>query len=148
MTRIGYAVTIALMGVSLVALIVCSVRQRRGGKDLSTRPAGSLKMTRWRGEPRMEVKCVEGEPVVFHTAEERFAVCKASMEIGAEQMEERGFDLRDKRHRAAAEAYYKKELAYILADQLLAAGAIRYERSENTLRAVLRASVPTGSVKE
>ena len=40
MTRIGYAVTIALMGVSLVALIVCSVRQRRGGKDLSTRPAG------------------------------------------------------------------------------------------------------------
>lgn len=143
MTRIGYAVTIALMGVSLIALIVCSVRQRQGGKDLSTRPSGSLKMTRGRS-----LETVSGEPVVFRRLDEHFVVCKASMECGFEQMEERGFDPKDKRHRAAAEAYYKKELAYILADQLLAAGAIRYERSENTLRAVLRASVPTGSVKE
>ena len=139
MTRIGYAVMIALMGVSLIALIVCSVRQRRpnaGGKDLSTRPAGSLKMTRERN-----LETVSGEPVVFRRLDEHFVVCKASMECGSEQMEERGFDPKDKRHREQAAGYFRKELAYILADQMMAAGAIRYEVSGGVLRAKVRAEV-------
>ena len=137
MTRIGYAVMIALMGVSLIALIVCSVRQRKDGLPRAARGP--------RNDAKGKLPTVSGEPVFFRTAEMRFVNCKASMETGIEQMEERGFDPRDMQHRAAAEAYYKKELAYILADQLLAAGAIRFEQSENTIRAKLRAVIEGGA---
>ena len=135
MTRIGYAVTIALMGVSLVALIVCSVRQRKG-------PSQALRASSpQRGEPRMAVKCVEGEPVVFRRLDEHYVSCRASGELSRDRIEAMGFDPADPLQRARALQETKKELAYILADQMLEAGAIRYEMSGGVLRAKVRAAV-------
>lgn len=136
MTRTGYICMIVIMLVSAGGMIVCGLKNR----DKPLRHSGTSPCRGGR-----ELPTVTWEPVVFRSLEERYVSCRASVEVGAEQMEERGFDPRDKRHRAAAEAYYKKELAYILADQLLDAGAIRYELSGGVLRAKVRAAVEGGA---
>lgn len=137
MTRIGYAVMIALMGVSLIALIVCSVRQRKDGLPRAARGH--------RNGAKGQLPTVSGEPVVFRRLDEHFVVCKASMECGFEQMEERGFDPKDKRHREQAAGYFRKELAYQLADLLLEQGGIRFQLEGNIYRAELKAVLPERS---
>ena len=129
MTRTGCICMIVLMAAALLGLILCSTRQRKAGKP---RPAAGERET------------VTGEPVIFRTAELRFANCKASMELSKGGIEARGFSL-DKDGLASAGRYMRKEMAYLLADQALEAGAIRFEVRDGTLRAELRAVIQEGS---
>ena len=129
MTRTGCVCMIVLMAAALLGLILCATRQRKAGKP---RPAAGERET------------VTGEPVIFRTAELRFANCKASMELSKNGIEARGFSL-DKDGLASAGRYMRKELAYLLADQALEAGAIRFEVRDGTIRAELRAVIPEGS---
>ena len=129
MTKTGCICMIILMAAALLGLILCSTRQRKARK------------------PRLaagERETVTGEPVIFRTAELRFANCKASMELSKDGIEARGFSL-DKDDLAGAGRYMRKELAYLLADQALEAGAIHFEVRDGTLRAELRAVIQEGN---
>ena len=117
MTRAGYAALIILGVVSLIGLIVCSVKQQRQIGRPSKAPAGR--------DPKEPT--VVGEPVRFRCADMRFVTCKASGDIRTD---------------FADLPYTKRELAYLLADQLMDQGAIRYSRSGDTVRAELRAVLP------
>ena len=119
---------IILMSAALLGLILCSISQRKARKPRHS--AG-------------ESGTIIGEPVIFRTADLRFANCKASMELSKANIEARGFAM-DRDGLAGAGRYMRKELAYLLADQALQAGAIRFEVSGGTIRAALRAVIPEG----
>lgn len=100
------------------------------------------------GVPGAGLPTVTGEPVIFRRAETRVLTCKSSMDIGPGRLEERGFDSRSKGQREAAALYFKKELAYRLADQLIEAGGIEYEiggrygQDGSTIRATVKVELP------
>lgn len=116
MTTCGMAWTAALVLLALGALGVCSVRP---GDGPGRRAVGSRRAAPTPGKPE------EGtEPRRFRCGELRLIDCRAS----------------GQRHVLGAEDdYTRKELAYVLADQLIEAGAIRYSVSGDQMRAELRA---------
>lgn len=73
------------------------------------------------------------EPVKFRTAELSFVNCWASMDRRPFDRELYGLRELD---------YERKELAYLLADQLLASGGIAFREEGSVLRAELRAVMP------
>lgn len=114
MTRAGYIALALIMAASLIGLIICSVKQRREAKP---NPGPSLR------DPGLPT--VMDEPLRFRCADLRIVTCKASGDF-----------------RNADPRYMRKELAYLLADQLIDQGAIRYTQSGTAMRAELRAVLP------
>jgi hypothetical protein len=131
MTRAGYIALALIMAASLIGLIICSVKQQRQ----SGRTSDSAR--RNPGEPT-----VIGEPVRFRCADLCFVWCRASRELRQSDLAFSGLRLDDPDDFAKAVQYYQKDLAYILADQLLDKGGIRFVREGATLRAELRAVMP------
>jgi hypothetical protein len=113
MTRAGYIALALIMAASLIGLIVCSVKQR-GAKPKPGAPA-------W--DPGLPP--VMAEPLRFRCADLRIVTCKASGDFSN-----------------TPQQYMRKELAYLLADQLIDQGAIRYTQSGTAMRAELRAVLP------
>ena len=114
MTRTGYIALALIMAASLIGLIICSVKQRREAKP---NPGPSLR------DPGLPT--VMAEPLRFRCADLRIVTCKASGDF-----------------RNADPRYMRKELAYLLADQLIDQGAICYTQSGTAIRAELRAVLP------
>jgi hypothetical protein len=114
MTRSGYIALALIMSASLIGLIICSVKQRREAKP---NPGPSLR------DPGLPT--VMAEPLRFRCGDFRIVTCKASGDF-----------------RNADPRYMRKELAYLLADQLIDQGAIRYTQSGTAMRAELRAVLP------
>ena len=82
------------------------------------------------------------EPVKFRTTDAVFVDCRAEMPSAQERdIREMGFSM-GLEGSAAVRRYQRKELAYALADQLLAAGGIAFSTENGMLRAQLRAVVP------
>ena len=119
MTPIGTACMVVFMILAAGALLYCAVTPR----DEKRRP-----QRRARTLPKLP-----GEPVLFRTAEARFISCKAQTPIDPGTAEIYG-------ERAAR--LEREQLAYMLADQLLAGGGIAFRRDGNVLRAELRAVIP------
>ena len=114
MTRAGYIALALIMAASLIGLIIWSVKQRREAKP---NPGPSLR------DPGLPT--VIAEPLRFRCADLRIVTCKASGDF-----------------RNADPRYMRKKLPYLLADQLIDQGAIRYTQSGTAIRAELRAVLP------
>ena len=136
MTPYGNAVLIGILVLSVIGLIAGALRgERTGDKPLR------------RGAPCRGAK--EGardmgptETVRFRTTDAVFVDCRAEMPSAQERdIREMGFSM-GLEGSAAVRRYQRKELAYVLADQLLAAGGIAFSTENGMLRAQLRAVVP------
>ncbi len=138
MTPIGCGCLVFLMTLAAFGILLGRVR----GKDFST----SLRCARndRRANAGAGLPTVTGETVRFRTAELRFVSCRASMEIGREQMEERGFDPMRADDYTWARRYWERELACLLAEQALQAGAIEFEDREGVLRARMKTVLTEG----
>ena len=77
----------------------------------------------------------ESEAVKFRTADACFAICTAKAQVGEKAMEWAGFAPDE---REAADAYFRKELACVLAEQLLAAEGILFVQAGDELRAKIK----------
>ena len=124
MTRTG-TICMALLMLFAMAGMLASV-PRSGKADAGRRGRRPLQD----GAKREELPT---EPVVFHAGELRFVSCKASRERRLEDAEIYG---------ARAGRMERQELASLLADQLLAAGAIAFTENEGVLRAQVKAVMP------
>lgn len=130
MTPAGNAFLIVMGLLSMAGLLTCAVKPRDPSQSRR------LRETRRDSSPGGGAKArpeLPGEPVMFRTAEARFVNCKASMERRREDMEIYG---------PQAGRFERQELAYILADQLLASGGIAFREEGKVLRAELRAVIP------
>ena len=125
MTRTGTICMVIIIITSIAGMIFCSVTQSRitGAGRRGRRPL--------RDEKAAEE--LAGEPVLFRTAEMRFVSCKASRSRRLEDVEIYG---------ERALRMERQELAYILADQLLASGGIAFREEEGVLRAEVKAVLP------
>lgn len=132
MTRCGTICTCLIIVLSLISMVVCAVKQGRGTRSV---PPGERKSA--------DLPRITGEPMKFRTAEYRFVTCKASIAWREETLLIRGFGL-STQEKQQARRYLKKELAYILADQLIAEGGIDFREEGGELRAQLRAVLPEG----
>ena len=82
------------------------------------------------------------EPVRIRTTDAVFVDCRAEMPSAKERdIREMGYSMGLEGF-AAVRRYQRKDLAYVLADQLLAAGGIAFSTENGMLRAQLRAVVP------
>lgn len=131
MTKCGMICLIALMTASLIGLVLCSIKQGGAGRR------GRGEIRKGEGEPQT----VSGEPVKFRCGELRFANCRASMELSPAWIEGHGFSM-DRKGVERAAIYARKELAYLLADQAIEAGAIRYELDGGIFRAEMKVVMP------
>ena len=127
MTKIGMAVLVGMMIMSLAGLIVCSVKQNKGN--------GLPRRCAPRNDKGARLPTLPGEPVKFRTAEMRFVECKAESDLSHYQEEREVMGQR-------AMMYEKRELAYLLADQLLASDGIAFREENGVLRAELKAVLP------
>lgn len=123
---------IAVMALAAFGILFGRVR----GKDKPLRPSGTSPCRGGR-----ELPTVTGEPVIFRTAEMRFVTCKSSMDLDR-FIDEWGLDMQTKEGRDEVNELSKKELAYLLAEQLLGSGAIRFSMGGHTRYAELRAVLP------
>lgn len=130
MTPAGNAFLIVMGLLSMAGLLTCTVKQK-GTKG--TEKNGLPRRCAPRNDRGAAMPEPPGEPVMFRTAEARFVNCKASMERRREDMEIYG---------PQAGRFERQELAYILADQLLASGGIAFREEGKVLRAELRAVIP------
>lgn len=122
MTRTGTICMVIIIITSMAGMIFCSVTQ-------SGRPRAGRRGRR----DEKAAKELAGEPVLFRTAEMRFVSCKASRSRRLEDVEIYG---------ERALRMERQELAYILADQLLASGGIAFREEEGVLRAEVKAVLP------
>ena len=135
MTRCGMICMIAVLLLATAGMLICGTRRGRGD--------GLPRRCAPRNDGRVgKLPTVAGEPIVFRRAELRFVSCRASTEISDETIAARAFSPYVPEQRAAAERYFRKELACMLADQILEAGGIRFQRVGETLRAEIRAVLP------
>ena len=136
MTPYGNAVLIGILVLSVIGLIAGAARQS-GSKPLTA--ARSSHRREAEGGPR---DMGPTEPVRFRTTDAVFVDCRAEMPSAQERdIREMGFSM-GLEGSAAVRRYQRKELAYVLADQLLAAGGIAFSTENGMLRAQLRAVVP------
>ena len=131
MTKCGIICTCVIIIIAMAALVICSVRGEKGGK-----PTGE--------ESRKGPKTVPGMPyepgpLVFRRGGARYVTCQASTRLDDGYIV--GLEGRSGADLARMTLYAKKELAAVLADQVLAAGGIRFYVEGSTLRAELRAMV-------
>lgn len=137
MTPCGNAVLIGILVLSVIGLIVGAVRQ----KGTPPRVSGYQPKAGKLGPPPDRGSSFE-EPVRFRTTDAVFVDCRAEMPSAQERdIREMGFSM-GLEGSAAVRRYQRKELAYVLADQLLAAGGIAFSTENGMLRAQLRAVVP------
>ena len=123
---------IGILVLSVIGLIVGALRGERKPSQGSPR-GGAKKGARDMGPT---------EPVRFRTTDAVFVDCRAEMPSAQERdIREMGFSM-GLEGSAAVRRYQRKELAYVLADQLLAAGGIAFSTENGMLRAQLRAVVP------
>jgi len=127
MTPTGIICTLLIMAAALAGLILCGGKKRSAVRTVPRRDSAG------------ELPTVAGEPVVFRQAELRFVTCRASMDTGDEAVKARAFSPYVPEQRAAAKRYFRKELSYVLADLILEAGGVCFERDGETLRAEIRA---------
>lgn len=136
MTRTGCICMIVIMLVSAGGMIACGLKNR--GRPF--RPSGTSPCREGR-----ELPTVTGEPVIFRRAEQRIVTCRASMELDDGAITARGYNAGSPEQRAQAERYARKELAYLLTDQLLETGGIRFISKGTSRRAEIKAVLPEGS---
>ena len=132
MTRTGCICMIVIMALAAFGILFGRVR----GKDFST-PLRSARNDR-RANAGAVLPTVTGEPVIFRAGELRFVTCKSSMDLDG-FIDEWGLDMKTKEGRDEVNKLSKKELAYLLAEQLLGSGAIRFSMGGHTRYAELRA---------
>ena len=137
MTRTGCICMIVIMLVSAGGMIVCGMARRKDGLPRAGRGP--------RNDAGAELPTVTGEPVIFRRAEQRILTCRASMELDDGAITARGYSAGSPEQRAQAERYARKELAYLLTDQLLEAGGIRFVSEGTSRRAEIKAVLPEGS---
>lgn len=131
MTACGIRWLIFIMAAFVVAIPICMVGQ---GTPQSRRKA-----------PRqLPLQGSRGEAQVFRHGEEKIVICEAW---------DKAHEPAELSRLEAAEAstiqrYQRTELAYVLADQLLHAGGIRFTEEGGKIRATLRAVVETPSAAD
>ncbi len=125
MTRIGLIWTIALMALAAFGVAAGAMKQRGTGAT-SGSPRASAP-TRSGMMP-----AVAAEPVAWRSGETRFVECRAEKDLRQDPgiLIGRG-DLE----------YVRSELAAVLAEQALAAGAVRFSREGDVIKAELRAKL-------
>ena len=136
MTPYGNAVLIGILVLSVIGLIAGALRGER-------KPSQALRASSPRGGAKKGARDMgPTEPVRFRTTDAVFVDCRAEMPSAQERdIREMGFSM-GLEGSAAVRRYQRKELAYVLADQLLAAGGIAFSTENGMLRAQLRAVVP------
>lgn len=128
----------------IIALCVIGVAfgaARSTAQARRTEPSQSLRDSSQGGAKRAGESAFEPSTLVFHTAENRIVRCRAATDLrrgyivgfsGMEKDEEWSRTL----------VYAKKELACVLAEQVLAGGGIRFQLRDGELRAELLAVRP------
>ena len=133
MTKCGVICTCVIIIIAMAALVICSVRGEKG-KDAKRAAEGVGPYKK--GVPG---SAFEPGPLVFRRGGARYVTCQASTRIDDGYIV--GLEGRSGADLARMTLYAKKELAAVLADQVLAAGGIRFYVEGGTLRAELRAMV-------
>lgn len=142
MTPYGNAVLIGILVLSVIGLIAGALRGERTGDKPLSHGAGRRASSPRGGAKEGTRDMGPTEPVRFRTTDAVFVDCRAEMPSAQERdIREMGFSM-GLEGSAAVRRYQRKELAYVLADQLLAAGGIAFSTENGMLRAQLRAVVP------
>ena len=133
MTKCGVICTCVIIIIAMAALVICSVRGEKGGKPTGE---GSRK-----GPKTVPGMPYEPGPLVFRRGEARIVTCTAVTDLRQMWFQGLWTEKDPEEQRKAGIRYAKQELAAQLADQVLAAGGIRFFEEGGTLRAELRAMV-------
>ena len=135
MTTCGYFWTIVVIAAAVVAVTISAVRGEKSGRTPSTAKAVPLPQTRQAAGDGKRTGAEPG-PRAFRRGGARYVCCQASTRLDDGYIVSLGGRSGDNSGKMLT--YAKKELAAVLAEQALYAGAIEFTQVGGELRACMR----------
>lgn len=144
MTTCGMWWTILIIALCVIGVAFGAARSTAQARRRAEEPSQSLRDSSAKKEGE---SAFEPSTLVFHTAENRIVRCRAATDLRSGYIV--GFSGMEKDEEwSRTLVYAKKELACVLAEQVLAGGGIRFQLRDGELQAELLAVRPEDAGRE